>query len=1239
MAWLHLILWSPIMKKLFHRLDNNNGNRDSNASAANTTSSSSSGNSYVGKVFTINRYHCTVEDTIAEGGFALVFLVKAQNSVRYALKRMFVNNDFDLNVCKREIQIATNLGSHKNIVGLVDSAINYCGDGVHEVLMLMNYCKGHVLQMMNDRINTGFTEQEVLKIFCDICEAVARLHHNQPPIIHRDLKIENILISESGSYQLCDFGSATVKVLRSSDTQSVLDIEEEIKKYTTLSYRAPEMIDLYAAKPITTKADIWALGCLLYKLCFFQLPFGESTLAIQNAQLVIPDSSKYSNKLHALIKLMLELDIDVRPDIYSVSILAFQLMGKESPVVNVNNSTVPKWSTLSLPMTESEARDAKRNAKHNNNVINNREVPLHSSTGGTITTSATIEGTSVTPRQRPKGQLSIPVLGANRATTPIEHSTTKLAVNQSMPTSHSFTSANQLGSQSQSVSLSAPTSNLVSPNTNIPQQQTAVVTTVAMSNLNNPFIVVGPTQGGVRRTQTPPGAKSPTEGHISSPHNHWSHRRNVSDTSGFCSKDLVQLVNADSTTIHSSNSLSSKTIGTYSVVTKGWNPFEEEFRQPTDQSVDDQTFGHEFDKIRKGSQSSISNVKSREDLVMSSTPEADPFGAAPFDPQKMRKHLHKQELIKKQHELNDLLLTTNCSLNIANKGLSVPTTYMPLYSSDAEDGEDIVAIGGDSQEMRSLPPVSLPIRNRNNSETSTTTSQSTIASNEGSVVRNNFTKAPAEDRSKYEKFFDADADDDHEGNDGERDSIGSASDLRDSEETPDDGIDEDDDEEEDFAQEVTAIEIKMKDSSRQIKPKPVLVVDGDDLLIGHIDGDKPLLCDEDEESSPQVSHVDSHQMPSLSSLSNDVFASAPFRKPHSKSKKKNDKISIESEDIKLVETTTSGDEIDEEVARNMRAQVVKDSIVGPKDLFGSKPFNEQQLVNCDEQLQSLQMQYYAEQQLQLQQQQQQLIQSQPNIQPQQQTPEQFQRLIQQQYQQKIIVNEVQLQTRPELSQQQSQRPSQDLFGAVPFASNPVTNKVIAPIPPPNTVAQRPIVPPKTSKVLSVVSSTPKKITPIIHQTATASIPGQSSELSLSPPASTSVKTKSLVKTKPKLKVLSKTAKKYEVDEDDDDIDGLISNENDDEMIDTKKKNKKDKREKTDKKEKNKEKGEKSKDKSEKVKEKDKSKDKTKKSKDKDKSRHQAFANMSFEDVTDDAVDSLKTYHQHQQHQTMAKVGK
>ena len=99
--------------------------------------------------------------------------------------------------------------------------------------------------------------------------------------------------------------------VQNPEKQGISTVDEDIKKYTTLSYRsvsetdtevflickpfrAPEMVDLYSGKSITTKADIWALGCLLYKLCFFSLPFGESTLAIQNGNFSFPENSKYS---------------------------------------------------------------------------------------------------------------------------------------------------------------------------------------------------------------------------------------------------------------------------------------------------------------------------------------------------------------------------------------------------------------------------------------------------------------------------------------------------------------------------------------------------------------------------------------------------------------------------------------------------------------------------------------------------------------------------------------------------------------------------------------------------------------------------------------------------------------------------------------------------------------------------------------------------------------------------------
>lgn len=53
---------------------------------------------------------------------------------------------------------------------------------------------GQVVKQMNQRLNVGFSEAEVLHIFCDACEAVARLHQCKTPIIHRDLKVKKALV-------------------------------------------------------------------------------------------------------------------------------------------------------------------------------------------------------------------------------------------------------------------------------------------------------------------------------------------------------------------------------------------------------------------------------------------------------------------------------------------------------------------------------------------------------------------------------------------------------------------------------------------------------------------------------------------------------------------------------------------------------------------------------------------------------------------------------------------------------------------------------------------------------------------------------------------------------------------------------------------------------------------------------------------------------------------------------------
>ncbi|XP_056102779.1 AP2-associated protein kinase 1 isoform X2 [Rhinichthys klamathensis goyatoka] len=361
------------------------------ASGAGAGGSAGSG-AFIGRVFSIGRYQVTVEETVAEGGFAIVFLVRTHQGVRCALKRMYVNNEYDLQVCNREIQIMRDLVGNKNIVGFLDSNITAVGSGdVWEVLILMDFCRGgQVVNLMNQRLQTGFSEPEVLQIFCDTCEAVTRIHQCKTPIIHRDLKVENILLHDRGHYVLCDFGSA-INRPQNPQTEGVAAVEEEIKKYTTLSYRAPEMVNLYGGKVITTKADIWALGCLLYKLCYFTLPFGESQVAICDGSFTIPDNSRYSHDMHCLIRYMLEPDPDVRPDIYQVSYFAFKLARKECPVQNIDNSPIP--AKLPEPIRASEA------------------VAKKSQNKARLTDPIPTLETSIAPRQRPKAGQAQPIAG------------------------------------------------------------------------------------------------------------------------------------------------------------------------------------------------------------------------------------------------------------------------------------------------------------------------------------------------------------------------------------------------------------------------------------------------------------------------------------------------------------------------------------------------------------------------------------------------------------------------------------------------------------------------------------------------------------------------------------------------------------------------------------------------------------------------------------------------------------
>ena len=145
------------------------------------------------------------------------------------------------------------------------------------------------------------------------------MHNKQPPIAHRDIKVENILL-QNKKFKLCDFGSASVATLchQGMSDNAVDEIFESYEKYTTMMYRPPEMIDKYRRLNVSTKVDIWMIGCVAYTLCFAQHPFMESQkLAICQATYNFPQNPSIpaSEKMKDLIRLCLIPDPEQRPNI------------------------------------------------------------------------------------------------------------------------------------------------------------------------------------------------------------------------------------------------------------------------------------------------------------------------------------------------------------------------------------------------------------------------------------------------------------------------------------------------------------------------------------------------------------------------------------------------------------------------------------------------------------------------------------------------------------------------------------------------------------------------------------------------------------------------------------------------------------------------------------------------------------------------------------------------------------
>ncbi|NXO75048.1 GAK kinase, partial [Sitta europaea] len=310
------------------------------------------------------------------GGFAFVYEAQDLGSGKdYALKRLLSNEEEKNKAIIQEVCFMKKLSGHPNIVQFCSAASigkEESDTGQGEFLLLTELCKGQLVEFLKKVESKGpISCDTVLKIFYQTCRAVQHMHKQKPPIIHRDLKVENLLISNQGTIKLCDFGSATTIAYYPDynwSAQKRALVEEEITRNTTPMYRTPEMIDLYSNFPIGEKQDIWALGCILYLLCFRQHPFEDGAkLRIVNGKYVIPQNDTRYSVFHDLIRSTLKVNPDERLSITELvnqlqEIAAARNVNPKSPITELleqnggyGNNAQPRTSVTSVSQSSKPA--------------------------------------------------------------------------------------------------------------------------------------------------------------------------------------------------------------------------------------------------------------------------------------------------------------------------------------------------------------------------------------------------------------------------------------------------------------------------------------------------------------------------------------------------------------------------------------------------------------------------------------------------------------------------------------------------------------------------------------------------------------------------------------------------------------------------------------------------------------------------------------------------------------------
>ena len=246
-----------------------------------------------------NRYY--LERLLGRGNFSEVWLAKdTKTDISVALKVYAPATGLDdngLNMFAREFSLVVN-ANQKNLLKPL-----YYDSCDRKPYLVLPYCEqGSIMKLVG-----RFDEKSAWRLLRDVASGLAWLHAMTPPVIHQDIKPDNIMVGDNGDFMITDFGVSTH--LRSTLRKS---LSAAFSSAGTIAYMAPERFGKDNT-PIMAN-DIYSLGATVYEMLTGDTPFGDDGGLVQKKGAEVPDlKGSYSANLKKVIRKCLATNPWERP--------------------------------------------------------------------------------------------------------------------------------------------------------------------------------------------------------------------------------------------------------------------------------------------------------------------------------------------------------------------------------------------------------------------------------------------------------------------------------------------------------------------------------------------------------------------------------------------------------------------------------------------------------------------------------------------------------------------------------------------------------------------------------------------------------------------------------------------------------------------------------------------------------------------------------------------------------------